>query len=440
MLSHVVIASIFNVFLAFFVHSYASQDALVNPVIAAPLKAVIGDKQTPWRTRTDAGHRVTETFLEPVKMAPTNRSKSGNDSIQTPRGLLDAASAVTSSNKLTSQRTTSTMSASSGISTPQSLLESVRLRSPASSKSDGVVEVVQAAEKLPDLTIVRTFAAINTSGSQFITKCLEQMGWLRSKGDDVLLIWAPHPRDIDFDRVLGGKLLVNQLRGSQYLCAPTGLLQMIGSAASDSLAMLHNSHPQWMLTAQQICACTAALPPSSVLYPQSVILSDFASSAHSIPDAVGAWILKAAKPSPEFKYVVLDNTSAVIRRTQSQCRPVKAPTGVNLLAATSAWRGGSDGSVGPGGAPIMPPDTLVQKYIQHPLLLGGRKFTISCYLLVLSVRPAFVLLNPGFIRRALNKCVQNLSMRSVQDPSCALTSALGMIPWISPTSSATPPT
>jgi hypothetical protein len=241
-------------------------------------------------------------------------------------------------------------------------------------------------------------------------KYLEQSGWLRSKGDDALLMWVPHPRDIDFDRVLGGKLIVNQLRGSQYLCAPTGLLQIIGSAAAESLDMLHKLHPQWVSTAQPICACAATLPPSSILYPQSVVLSDFLSSAHSIPDAVGAWILKAAKPSPEFKYVILDNTTAVLRRTQSQSRPVKSSTGMNLLTANSAWRGGSDGSVGPGGAPIMPPDTLVQKYVQQPLLLGGRKFTISCYLLVLSVRPAFVLLNPGFIRRAVNKYVQNAWM------------------------------
>jgi hypothetical protein len=294
--------------------------------------------------------------------------------------------------------------------------------------------------QLPGHTIVPTFALMNTSGSQLIAKYLEQSGWLRAKGDDVLLMWVPHPRDIDFDRVLASKLIVNQLRGSQYLCAPTGLLQIIGSAASESLAMLHSSHPQWLLTAQQLCACAAALPSSSIFYPQSVILSEFMSSARSIPDSLGAWILKAAKPSPEFKYVVLDNTGAVIRRTQSQCHPVKASTGVDLLAAASAWRGGSDGSVGPGGAPIMPPDTLVQKYIQQPLLLGGRKFTISCYLLVLSVRPAFVLLNTGFIRRALNKCVESKCSNARFGQLRALTSVSGTGRRISLTISAIPPT
>jgi hypothetical protein len=383
------------------------QNALVNPKIVAPVKVVIGEKQTPWRAHagTDAAnssHVGVPTSVGPVKVGQLHLGKTpGNDSIETPR-------TVTTSNKAHSQRPTPAISTSSGIATPQSLLSSVRLRSPVKSEGDEVIE--QTHGQSTDQTTVPSFAMITTSGSQLIMKYLEQSGWLRSKGDDALLMWVPHPRDIDFDRVLGGKLIVNQLRGSQYLCAPTGLLQIIGSAAAESLDMLHKMHPQWVSTAQPICACAATLPPSSILYPQSVVLSDFLSSAHSIPDAVGAWILKAAKPSPEFKYVILDNTTAVLRRTQSQCRPVKSSTGMNLLTANSAWRGGSDGSVGPGGAPIMPPDTLVQKYVQHPLLLGGRKFTISCYLLVLSVRPAFVLLNPGFIRRAVNKYVQNAWM------------------------------
>jgi hypothetical protein len=381
----------------------------MNPVVTAPLKAVIGKKQTPWRAQADvvAAYAVVDAKHGGISASsvPINRDKSAVSKNETPRALSSAATAGTSSDKLNSLRSASPMPASSGIATPQSLLASVRSRSPAHSKQDNAVES-EGVHKLSDQTIVPTFASITTSGAQLITKYLEQLGWLRSKSDDVLLMWVPHPRDIDFDRVLSGKLIVNQLRGSQYLCAPTGLLQIIGSASSESLDILHSSHPQWLQASQHICACVSSLPRSSMLYPQSVVLSEFLSSAQSIPDAVGAWILKAAKPSPEFKYVVLDNTTAIIRRTQHQSRPSKASTGVNLLAANSAWRGGSDGSVGPGGAPIMPPDTLVQKYIQHPLLLGGRKFTISCYLLVLSVRPAFVLLNPGFVRRAINKCVQ----------------------------------
>lgn len=396
-----------------FLRSCFLQNAMVNPKIVAPVKIVVGEKQTPWRTHagTDeakSSHVGVPTSVGPVKLGQLNHGKAlGNDSIETPRTLIDVA---TSSNKAKSQRPTPALSTSSGISTPQCLLSSVRLLSPVKSKGDDGIE--QTHGQPPDQTTVPSFAMITTSGSQLIMKYLEQSGWLRSKGEDALLMWVPHPRDIDFDRVLGGKLIVNQLRGSQYLCAPTGLLQIIGSAATESLDMLHKLHPQWVLTAQPICACAATLPPSSILYPQSVLLSDFLSCAHSIPDAVGAWILKAAKPSPEFKYVILDNTTAVLRRTQSQCRPVKSSSGMNLLSANSAWRGGSDGSVGPGGAAIMPPDTLVQKYVQHPLLLGGRKFTISCYLLVLSVRPAFVLLNPGFIRRAVNKYVHNAWMRT----------------------------
>jgi hypothetical protein len=395
------------------------QDALANPAVVAPLKAVIGKKQTPWRTTADAiatnvvqaKHLDIQAPSGPAaKIAPINRSKAvRDDSEETPRSLISAAMPSTSAAKAHSHRSTTSTPSSGGVATPQSLLSTVRSRSPAHSKAGDAVDDPQVPVKLPDQIVVPTFASITTSGAQFITKYLEQLGWLRCKGDEVLLMWVPHPRDIDFDRVLAGKLIVNQLRGSQYLCAPTGLLQVIGSAAAESLVVLHKMHPQWVQAAQQICASVATLPSSSILYPQSVILSDFLSHAHSVPDTAGAWILKAAKPSPEFKYTILDNASAVVRRTQSQSRPSKASTGTNLLAATSAWRGGSDGSVGAGGAPIMPPDTLVQKYVQQPLLLGGRKFTISCYLLVLSVRPAFVLLNPGLIRRALNKYFYILS-------------------------------
>lgn len=404
--------------LRFFSLIHFLQDALANPVIAAPLKAVIGSKQTPWRAHAEtasasaaqeAKHRSVPASSRPAKSTSSNVVKTVcHDQINTPRALVNTATPVASSNKLSSQPSTSTVSATStGIATPQSLLSSLRSRSPALSKYDDASEIAH----VPDHTVVPTFALINASGAQFITKFLEQLGWLRSKADNVLLLWVPHPRNIDFDRVLCGNLIVNQLRGSQYLCAPTGLLQIIGSAAAESLAMLHSLHPQWVQVAQEICACAASLPPSSILYPQSVILSDFLSSAHAVPDAAGAWILKASKPSPEFKYIVLDNSAAVVRRSQSQLRPSKVTTGTNLLAGPCAWRGGSDGSVGPGGGAIMPPDTLVQKYIQHPLLLGGRKFTICCYLLVLSVSPAFVLLNPGFVRRALNKFVQNMPAR-----------------------------
>jgi len=383
---------------------------------------VIGKKQTPWRAPVDGAaqnlvqsrhHSIQASSAPASKIALVDRNKPvGNDPEETPRALTNSSVPVTSAAKQHSHRSTTSTPSSVGIATPQSLLSSVRSQSPVHSKTDGAVDQVQLTIRLPEQIIVPTFASITTSGAQLITKYLEQLGWLRCKGEDILLMWVPHPRDIDFDRVLAGKLIVNQLRGSQYLCAPTGLLQVIGSAAAESLAMLHNLHPQWVQAAQQICACVSTLPTSSMLYPQSVILSEFLSSVHSIPDTVGAWILKAAKPSPDFKYTVLDNASAVVRRTQSPSHPSKVSTGTNLLAATSAWRGGSDGSIGPGGAPIMPPDTLVQKYIQNPLLLGGRKFTISCYLLVLSVRPAFVLLHPGFIRRALNKYFSILSSPS----------------------------
>lgn len=46
-------------------------------------------------------------------------------------------------------------------------------------------------------------------------------------------------------------------------------------------------------------------------------------------------------------------------------------------------------------------DGLIQHYIQ-PLLLGGRKFDIRCYMMV-NTSPAIALYHPGYLRLALNK-------------------------------------
>ena len=80
-----------------FLYLFSSQDALINPVVVAPLKAVIGDKQTPWRAHVEGvapnvGHRIVPTSSAPVKAVPTNRGKSASVkfSNETSRALIDA--------------------------------------------------------------------------------------------------------------------------------------------------------------------------------------------------------------------------------------------------------------------------------------------------------------------------------------------------------------
>jgi hypothetical protein len=163
------------------------QNALVNPKIVAPVKVVIGEKQTPWRAHagTDAAnssHVGVPTSVGPAKVGQLHIGKTpGDESIETPR-------TVTTSNKAHSQRPTPAISTSSGIATPQSLLSSVLLRSPVKSKGDEVIE--QTHGQSTDQTTVPSFAMITTSGSQLIMKYLEQSGWLHSTGDDALLMWV----------------------------------------------------------------------------------------------------------------------------------------------------------------------------------------------------------------------------------------------------------
>ena len=47
-------------------------------------------------------------------------------------------------------------------------------------------------------------------------------------------------------------------------------------------------------------------------------------------------------------------------------------------------------------------EIVVQKYIENPLLIDGRKFDIRAYMIVVCMKPYLVLYQPGYVRMSLN--------------------------------------
>ena len=44
---------------------------------------------------------------------------------------------------------------------------------------------------------------------------------------------------------------------------------------------------------------------------------------------------------------------------------------------------------------------IIQKYIENPLLIDGKKFDIRCYVYIVSAKPFVVLFRHGYVRRSL---------------------------------------
>ena len=47
-------------------------------------------------------------------------------------------------------------------------------------------------------------------------------------------------------------------------------------------------------------------------------------------------------------------------------------------------------------------EIVVQRYVENPLLVEGRKFDIRGYMLVVCMKPYLVLYNHGYVRLSLN--------------------------------------
>ena len=48
-------------------------------------------------------------------------------------------------------------------------------------------------------------------------------------------------------------------------------------------------------------------------------------------------------------------------------------------------------------------EQVVQKYMENPLLVDGRKFDIRAFMVIICMKPYLVLYNYGYVRLSLNK-------------------------------------
>ncbi|EGR33666.1 tubulin tyrosine ligase-like member 10, putative [Ichthyophthirius multifiliis] len=72
--------------------------------------------------------------------------------------------------------------------------------------------------------------------------------------------------------------------------------------------------------------------------------------------------------------------------------------------------------------PVFHKTSIIQKYIENPLLLDRKKFDIRCYLLIVSTNPFIVLFNQGYLRLSINEYNKN-NINSASEKFTHLTNA-----------------
>ena len=66
---------------------------------------------------------------------------------------------------------------------------------------------------------------------------------------------------------------------------------------------------------------------------------------------------------------------------------------------------------------------VIQKYIENPLLINGKKFDIRCFMLIVSTKPFLVLTNPGYVRVSLEDYCSDTKLETKEQRARHLTNA-----------------
>nr|VZI21537.1 unnamed protein product [Spirometra erinaceieuropaei] len=238
------------------------------------------------------------------------------------------------------------------------------------SPTPGFQPVMERRKSSSLSSLSRPMFYLNASnGSHIVLKALKKLDWTRCadrNSEHCVMKWTETVLQVNYQLFKEGELMVNHIPNCGLLTNKLGML---------------------MSLRQYEYACRNS---STGVKKKFIPMKDFVPETYCIDDARDrvqflsilrdgqVWIYKPSGMN-QGKGIQLIRGKADFEKLQEDC--------------VEEWRR-NPGSVRP---------RILQRYIDKPLLLDGRKFDIRCYLLIVSSMPFLVLFHPGYVRVCTRK-------------------------------------
>eukprot|EP00116_Pleurobrachia_bachei_P002337 sb/3462599/ len=206
----------------------------------------------------------------------------------------------------------------------------------------------------------RKFVIVGNNGNSLISNSLTELGWTQSEDEkDFTLKWTELKSRIDYDGFNEGKQLVNHIPSSGCITTKSGLLYSLRSYFGHT-------------------AITAKDPPENELhrfFPETYRLGEHREREKllSVMGESEKWICKPSNANQGKGIFILNGKSDLLAYIDKRSQ--------NHRLRSSR---------------------IVQRYIDNPLLVNGRKFDIRVYLFVGSTRPYNVFFHTGYLRLTID--------------------------------------